>query len=206
MNRRITFTNTVLLTIALSFGLNVMMAGKTEALIAQKSTTILKADPPPAKEERIAFAKGLLEEIDLLHSVMPALSPTQKKWIGNQLSSSNTNRKNRAYESDEFIMQTTKSKIGEIKNILEKIIEGHFLGQLQDQRSEVINWLYVSTGLIDFYIPWGISKLISRNLITIPDDGSFKELDTLGLRFNGIGNSILSAIVGTYIMGKLPEE
>ena len=74
-----------------------------------------------------------------------------------------------------------------------------------NQKEEVFNWLYVSTGLIDFYIPLGVAKLFNKKLITVPSDESFEEIDTLGLRFNAIGNSILTSIVGNYISGKLPE-
>ncbi len=205
MITKITFTKTIISLIVLSLGFNMMVIDRAEALTIPESATVLKVDTPPKREERIAFAQALLKEIDQIHSLIPNLSPTQKKWLNAQLSSSNTNRKNRAYKSDEFVLQTTKSKIGEIKIILEEIIDGNFLGQLMNQRNEVYNWLYVSTGLIDFYIPFGIAKLINKKLIVIPEDGSLGEIDALGLRFNGIGGSILTTIVGTYLMGKLPE-
>lgn len=200
-----TFTNTVLSTIVLSIGLNVMTVDTSVAFTAPESTTILRVDKPPKKEERIAFARALRKEIDQIHNLIPNLSPSQEKWLHAQLSSNNTNRKTKAYESDEFVLQTTKSKTGEIKTILEEIIEGNVSGQLMNQRDEVFNWLYVSTGLIDFYIPLGIAKLINKKLIIIPEDGSLGEIGALGLRFNGIGSSILTAIVGSYIVGKLPE-
>ncbi|MDR4503468.1 MAG: hypothetical protein MRK01_01590 [Candidatus Scalindua sp.] len=205
MTTKTAFINTVLLTIVLYFGLNVMTIDISVAFTAPESTTILKVDPAPGKEERIAFAQALRKEIDQLHSIIPDLPPTQKKWLNAQLSSSNTNRKIKAYESDEFVIQTTKSKIGEIKTILEEIIEGNVAGELMNQRDEVFNWLYVSTGLIDFYIPLGVAKLINKKLIVIPDDENFEDIEALGLRFNGIGSSILAAIVGNHIMGKLPE-
>ncbi|GJQ57381.1 MAG: hypothetical protein D8M57_18740 [Candidatus Scalindua sp. AMX11] len=204
MITNIIFAKTVLLVIVLSCGLNLMI-GTTEALTIPEGTTILKVDPPPKREERIAFAQALLREIDEIHVLIPDLSPDQKKWINKQLSSSNSNRKFKAYESDEFVLQTTKSKLGEIKIILEEIIDGNFLGQAINQENEVFKWLYVSTGLIDFYVPFGVTKLINKKLITVPDDKRFEQIGAIGLRFNGIGSSILTAIVGNFITGKLPE-
>ena len=200
-----TFTSTIMVTIILVFGFHGISTGAAETSTLFESNTALHVDKPPGREARIAFAKALLEEIDKIHGLIPGLSPVQKKWLDTQLSSNNSNRLNKAYESDEFVLQTTKAKIGEIKIILAEIIDGNYLGQLMNQKEEVFNWLYVSTGLIDFYIPLGFSKLFNKKLITVPSDESIEEIDTLGLRFNAIGNSILTSIVGNYISGKLPE-
>ncbi|MDR4499308.1 MAG: hypothetical protein MRK02_15535 [Candidatus Scalindua sp.] len=199
------FAHTVMATIVLVFVFNGISGGASGPSTLFESSSALHVDKPPKREARIAFAKALLEEVDQIHGLIPNLSPTQKKWLDTQLSSNNSNRINKAYESDEFVLQTTKAKIGEIKIILEEIIEGNYLGQLMNQKKEVFNWLYVSTGLIDFYIPLGVAKLLNKKLISVPSDESFVEIDSLGLRFNAIGNSILTSIVGNYIDDKLPE-
>jgi hypothetical protein len=161
-----------------------------------------KLDPnrPPNKQERINFARALYKKFYEMNDAIPNLSPSQEKWLKSEELSENPYRKLKAHESDEHYLQDTKERLENILKALGIIINGLH----KDQKHEVLYWLGVADGMIDFNLSLGIAELVNRNLVIFSDE-RFGNSDLMLWVFGKIGRSILSAVIAPYIMGQLPE-
>jgi hypothetical protein len=75
----------------------------------------------------------------------------------------------------------------------------------QEQRGEVYWWQLVAAGMMDWQLPFCISELVNRKLITISSDKRFGDRDAVAIVFNTTGSSILTAIVLNHLLKRLPE-
>ncbi len=59
--------------------------------------------------------------------------------------------------------------------------------------------------MMDWHLPFGISELVNRKLITISSDKRFGEREVIAMVFNKTVSSILTAIVANHLLKRLPE-
>jgi hypothetical protein len=190
------------LTISLISWLLVIPAGITNASgVFFEIKPKLDINKPPNKEERLAFAKSLYEKINQIADAIPNLSPSQKKWLEAEMSSDNTTRIYNAYESDEKYLKDIKITVELLRFQLIQIIDAKYQGQ----RQEVFYWQIIASGVMDWQLPFNISELVNRKLITISSDKRFGNREVVAMVFNQTGSSILNAIVTNYLLKRLPE-
>ena len=161
----------------------------------------LDLNKPPNKEERLAFAKSLYEKINQITDAIPILSPSQRKWLEAEMSSDNVFMQLKVYETDEKYLRDTKAEIEIIRFQLIQIIDAKYQGQ----REEVFYWQIIASGMMAWQLPFNISELVNRKLITISSDKRFGDRDVVAMVFNQTGSSILNAIVANYLLKRLPE-
>ncbi len=73
----------------------------------------------------------------------------------------------------------------------------------QEQREEALSWQLIASGMMDWKLPFGISELVYRKLITISSDKRFGDRDLVAMVFNKTGSSILTAIVANHLLKRL---
>ena len=174
--------------------------GTLDASIFFEIKPKLDLNRPANKQERLNFAKALHKRIFQVYDAIPHLSPSQEKWLKNEISAKNQLRALKAFQSDEMYLQDIKERLEYILNSLRMIINGKY----KEQRHEILAWLDVAYGMMHVGLFSGIAELVNRNLVNFSDE-RFGNSDLMLVTFNSIGRSILIAVIGPYIAGQLPE-
>jgi hypothetical protein len=190
-------------------GLLLISASTSDAQVFFEITPELYRNRPANKQVRLSFAKSLRKKFQEMYDAVPNLSPSQVKWLNTEMSSKNTYRKLKALESDEYYLQNTKRRIKNFLTGLAVIIEGKFQDPQGrrievDQRHKIWAWLGIASELMNYWFLNDIVTLVNRGLVNFSDE-RFGNRDVMLTMVPPIGQSILDAIVGPYILGTLPE-
>ena len=156
---------------------------------------------PSNRIQRLELARALNGEIRKIYDAIPNLRPDEKRWLDDEMNSDNVNRKLKAVQSKEYTVQQAKKQVGTFKSITEMLVQGKY----EDQRKEVILWLGIAAGLMSYAFSSNISELVQSKAVTIDGESRYGELNFMLFVCGAIGQHILGAIVGPYLMGQLPD-
>ena len=88
----------------------------------------------------------------------------------------------KAYESDEFHLQDMKVRLKNILAALTIIIDGKY----QEQRGEILAWLVVADGMMQFSFSSSIAELVNRRLVNFSSDERFGNRDVMLVTFGAL--------------------
>jgi hypothetical protein len=140
-----------------------------------------------SRDDRIALANEIRSElkIDVYFEKIPRLSPTERRWLNNEMQGGE-NRWLAALKSREYSIQQALFFVESIKGMLDEIVT-------RSPKSEFATWTVLAYTLVDDDSEY-VNAICKGNVIDkCPHDGDFATLENFARMY---GKKIILGVIG----------